>query len=60
MTSDFQELLKIIDKVDPDAWKALGEHPDFRAAVKKFALDQALMLLVKSSDGSRFVVLKNS
>jgi serine protease Do len=33
---------------------------DFRAAVKKADLDKGLMLLVKSSEGSRFVVLKNS
>lgn len=32
---------------------------DFRAAVKKADLDKGLMLLVKSSEGSRFVVLKN-
>ena len=32
---------------------------EFRAAVKKPDLDKGLMLLVKSSEGSRFVVLKN-
>ncbi|WP_254506486.1 Do family serine endopeptidase [Anatilimnocola floriformis] len=32
---------------------------EFRAAVKKADLDKGLMLLVKSSEGSRFVVLKN-
>ena len=32
---------------------------EFRAAVKKADLEKGLMLLVKSSEGSRFVVLKN-
>lgn len=32
---------------------------EFRAAVKKADLDKGLMLLVKSSEGSRFVVVKN-
>jgi serine protease Do len=45
----------VITQVGRTAVKSVDE---FRAAVKKADLDKGLMLLVKSEEGSRFVVLK--
>jgi serine protease Do len=47
----------VITHVGKTAVKSVEE---FRAAVKKADLSKGLMLLIKSSEGSRFVVLKSS